>query len=83
MIINSGYRSQRHSIEAAKSSPGSHTTGRACDVRVFGADAYNLVRLAAKHGFSRIGVSQKGAISSRFIHLDDNPDFPNPTIWSY
>lgn len=83
MIINSGYRSTRHSIEAAKPSPGSHTTGRACDVRVSGPDAFALIDLAIKQGFTRIGVNQKGAHSGRFIHLDDNPVFPNPRIWSY
>lgn len=83
MEINSGYRSKRHSIEAKKVKPGSHSTGRACDVRVAGSDAYRLVALALKHGFTRIGVNQKGSVSGRFIHLDDNPDFPNPVIWSY
>jgi len=83
IIINSGYRSPRHSIEVVKDKPGAHATGRACDVRVYGPHAYEMVALAVDYGFTRIGVNQKGALARRFIHLDDNPDFPNPAIWSY
>lgn len=81
MIITSGYRSKRHSIEAAKDKPGAHTTGRACDVAVSGGDAYRLLALAIDYGFCRIGINQKG--EGRFLHLDDNVSFPNPVIWSY
>lgn len=82
MPVTSGYRSPRHSIEAAKSAPGVHTTGRATDVGVCGADALELVGIAIKHGFTGIGVNQRGG--SRFIHLDDAPSgFPRPMIWSY
>lgn len=81
MIISSGYRSKRHSIEAKKSKPGEHTTGYACDIAVSGDDAYRLILLAMMHGFQRIGVNQKG--NGRFVHLGDNPEFPNPRVWSY
>ncbi|MDP2715526.1 D-Ala-D-Ala carboxypeptidase family metallohydrolase [Rheinheimera sp.] len=82
MQISSGYRSPSHPIEAIKTKPGVHSSGRACDVVVRGADALKLIELAIKHGFTGIGVNQKGA--SRFIHLDDltNAD-SRPTIWSY
>lgn len=83
VIINSGYRSKRHSIERAKDKPGAHTTGRAADIRVSGADSYRVLALAIDYGFCRIGINQKGDHASRFIHLDDNPTFPNPVIWSY
>lgn len=83
MVINSGYRSKRHSIEAKKEKPGEHTTGYACDIAVSGDDAYRLILLAMMHGFQRIGVNQKGAIEGRFIHLGNNPEFPNPRVWSY
>lgn len=84
MIISSGYRSPRHSVEARKARPGAHAEGRACDVAVTGYAALRLVELAIAHGFTGIGINQKGA--GRFIHLDDisgNPRFPRPTIWSY
>lgn len=82
MSISSGFRSKRHSIEDIKSEPGEHTTGRACDVAVFGDDAYRLLLLAMMHGFDRIGVYQKGAAHSRHLHLGDNPYFPTPRVWS-
>lgn len=82
MRITSGFRDKTHPIEAAKASPGAHFTGRACDVAVQGEDALRLVSLAVKHGFTGIGVQQKG--SGRFIHLDDlGNGWPRPTIWSY
>ena len=84
MVISSGYRDPSHPVEAAKRQPGPHTMGRACDVAVRGADALALIVLAVQHGFTGIGVQQKGA--SRFIHLDDLPSQthqPRPAIWSY
>lgn len=83
MVITSGYRDKTHPIEARKpGSGGAHTTGRACDVAVRGADAIRIVQLAIQLGFTGIGVQQKGA--SRFIHLDDVTEgLPRPTMWSY
>jgi zinc D-Ala-D-Ala carboxypeptidase len=85
MVITSGYRHPTHPIEANKGGgPGPHTTGRACDVAVSGAEALRLVALAVDYGFTGVGVAQKG--DGRFIHLDDldrMPQRPRPTIWSY
>jgi len=83
MRISSGYRDKTHPVESSKSATGAHVMGRAADVVVSGADALQLVHLAVKHGFTGIGVQQKGP--SRFIHLDDVPSgiLPRPTIWSY
>jgi zinc D-Ala-D-Ala carboxypeptidase len=82
MTITSGYRDRTHPVEAKKSGSGAHTTGRACDVAVRGADALRLIGLALELGFTGIGVQQKGG--SRFIHLDDVTDgLPRPMIWSY
>jgi uncharacterized protein YcbK (DUF882 family) len=84
MLISSGYRDPSHPVEARKSEPGAHSSGHACDVFVTGGDALELVALAVKHGFTGIGVNQKGA--GRFIHLDDLPHEehrPRPWIWSY
>ena len=36
LTITSGYRSPRHSIEAAKAAPGTHAKGRAVDNSVYG-----------------------------------------------
>lgn len=80
MTVTSGYRDRTHPIEARKDTPGEHSTGRAVDIGVQGADALRLIRIALDAGFTRIGVQQKG--TGRFIHLGDNPAFP-PGIWSY
>lgn len=89
MRITSGYRCKDHPIESGKKSIGAHTTGRAVDVAVSRGEAYSLLRLAIRMGFTGIGVQQKG--EGRFIHLDDitaaedfdGKKFPRPTIWSY
>ena len=78
MSITSGYRCPDHPLEKAKTEPGVHSTGLACDVGVQGADAHELLRLAMHLGFTGIGVQQKGA--GRFIHLDLRAA---PTVWSY
>lgn len=80
MTITSGYRAPTHPIEAAKSAPGEHSTGRAADVAVSGVEALRVIQLALGLGFTRIGVQQKG--SGRFIHLGDSPAFA-PGLWSY
>lgn len=83
MRVTSGYRHPTHPVEARKGhATGEHTTGRCADIAVQGADALRLIKLALKHGVTRIGVQQKGA--GRFIHLGlGAPGLANPTIWSY
>lgn len=63
---------------------GPHTTGRAIDIAVRGAQAWEFLRKAMFMGFTGIGVNEKG--ETRFIHLDDlpnGPGCPRPTVWSY
>lgn len=83
MKITSGYRDPTHPIEAKKAVPGAHASGRACDVAIRGAEAVELLKLALEHGFTGIGVQQKG--EGRFLHLDDIEDGsqPRPMLWSY
>ncbi|MDF3821707.1 D-Ala-D-Ala carboxypeptidase family metallohydrolase [Leptospira sp. 96542] len=84
MTITSGYRDTSHPAEAGKSESGAHTTGRACDVAVSHGEAWRLMGLSFKHGFTGVGVQQKG--DGRFVHLDDiqaSPTQPRPTVWSY
>ena len=80
-VVTSGYRCEDHPIEARKSAPGAHTTGKAIDIAVSGEKALRLIELAQQAGIKRIGVNQKG--SGRFIHLDVCHDRPSPAIWSY
>jgi zinc D-Ala-D-Ala carboxypeptidase len=80
-VVTSGYRCPDHPIEARKSAPGAHTTGKAIDIAVTGHRALRLIELAQQAGIQRIGVNQKG--NGRFIHLDVCDDRPSPAIWSY
>lgn len=83
-IITSGYRCKDHPVEKTKSKPGTHTEGIAADILVSGSQAYKLVSCAHKHGFTGIGVKQKG--NERFIHLDSkehSEEKTRPYIWSY
>lgn len=86
MVVSSGYRSARHSIEKRKAIPGAHNTGMAADILINGHNADRLVRAAMRMGFSGIGVKQHGDHSRRFIHLDtvrSGNQFARPLIWSY
>lgn len=87
MFITSSYRSPDHPIEKKKKNgPGPHSTGRAVDVGISGAAAYQLMELAPMFGFVGIGFKQHGPHRGRFIHLDmceSTPNRPRPHIWSY
>jgi hypothetical protein len=72
IIVTSGYRSPKHSIEASKPKPGYHSKGIAVDIGCNSQDAYDIVRLAFLIGFTGIRVSQKNGLP-RFIHLDLRP----------
>lgn len=85
MPVTGPARCPAHNAKVSKTGlTGPHTTGRALDFGVLGADALDLIVLARKHGFTGIGVNQKGG--GRFIHLDDlpnGPGCPRPYCWSY
>tara|TARA_R100001510_G_C7558030_1_gene139157 strand:- start:169 stop:552 length:384 start_codon:yes stop_codon:yes gene_type:complete len=86
MIITSGYRNAEHNASIGGSSKSAHIHGCAVDVAVSGSNAYNLIKLAFEHGFSGIGVAQKGPHNSRFVHIDTmegSDEILRPTIWSY
>jgi hypothetical protein len=85
MNISSGYRDKTHPVEASKKGTGEHQFGTCCDVAISGNGATELLRIAMKHGVTRIGVQQKGVFKSRFLHLGvgSQGKFPNPWIWSY
>ncbi len=86
MIVSSGYRHESYNqvIGGAKNSP--HLYGKAVDIVISGKSAYRLMKLAIQHGFTGIGVSQRGPHEKRFLHIDtmENSDtHPRPWIWSY
>lgn len=75
--ITSGFRSEKHSLEAKKSSgPGQHTRGIAADIAVSGgAQRFTVVSKAIKLGFSGIGVHKS------FVHVDTRQGVP--VLWEY
>ena len=85
--INSGFRCPMHNAQASQTGlSGPHTTGKAVDILVSGEDTYHLLGLAIKLGFTGIGLSQRGAHNSRFLHLDmiePGPGRPRPFVWTY
>ena len=85
MVITSGYRTPAYNAQISSTGEnGPHTTGRAVDIQASGAHAFNIIALAKKHGFTGIGLNQKGPHAQRFVHLDDLGDgFPRPWTWTY
>ena len=86
LVISSGYRTPEYNAEVSSTGlTGPHTTGRAVDIKVNGEPAWRLLSIAGDSGFHGIGVSQKGAHASCFIHIDDVPNetHPRPWVWSY
>ena len=76
MTITSSYRCANHPNERTKVKTGTHNQGIAFAVYVSnGAQRYELVSLAIKHGANGIGVEKN------FIHID----FRNTTrvVWVY
>lgn len=85
--VNSGYRCPTHDKNVGGLGNGPHTIA-AVDLGVYGAQAVKVLEHALKLRFTGIGVSQKGSISSRFLHLDALPadaliQRPRPFIWTY
>lgn len=81
MPVASGYRCSKHNAAVSETGlTGPHTLGQAVDISIGHQDAYDLLHLALMHGFTGIGVQQKGA--QRFLHLDTLKD-GRPTVWSY
>jgi uncharacterized protein YcbK (DUF882 family) len=88
MKVSSAYRCPEHnSAVSSTGMTGPHTSGKAIDIQVSGAEAHLLLGVAMGYDFSGIGIAQKGAHGSRFIHLDTletgETKGPRPWIWSY
>lgn len=82
--VNSWYRTPKHDLSIGGA--GVHPTGQGIDFGISGHAAFKMISLASKHGFTGIGVSQRGAHNKRFIHLDTmdgTAKRPRPWVWSY
>lgn len=80
MTVTSGYRDPTHPQEAKKAQPGQHSKGLAADIACDATEAHAIAKLAFKHGFTGIGISQKAGLP-RFIHLDKRTG--PPVIYCY
>ena len=83
--LSSAYRCGEYNKKVSNTGLcGPHTTGLAVDIRCSGKDAHDILTLALELGVHGVGISQKGAHSTRFIHIDMLP-YGNlrPWIWSY
>ena len=84
LIISSGYRSPEH--DEAVGGAGVHPTGNAADIRCFGEKASRVLTIALQM-FPGVGIQQKGAHETRFVHVDmmplDDPARPRPWVWTY
>lgn len=84
--VSSCARCAAHNTAVGGGRNSPHVLRRGIDILISGEKAFILVKLAIHHGFTGIGISQKGEISKRFIHLDDLESdslHPRPLIWSY
>lgn len=80
MSPSSGYRHPSHPVEARKGhSNGEHTQGTCADIECdSSADRFVLVRLALKHGVTRIGIAKN------FLHFGiGGRGLPDNVIWEY
>lgn len=78
VIVSSGYRCAKHSVEAAKAQPGLHRDGLAADIYVVGMTArelYQYVRQVPE--FRGIGVDDEQG----YVHVDIRST--PPAKWCY
>ncbi len=87
MPITSGYRCPMHNASVSSTGlRGPHVTGKAADIAVMGEDALKVLRIALEDpAITGVGIAQRGAPATRFLHLDalDPGNYPRPTVWSY
>ncbi len=77
-VITSGFRTVSRNILVGGVSDSSHTKGCAVDIACRDSvNRYLIINAAIYAGFNRIGIS------SKFIHLDNDPDKPKNVIWTY
>ena len=80
----SGFRAPEYNEKVSSTGrSGPHTTGHACDIHIFGAEALELIKIAQAHGITGIGFKLHGPKNKRFIHLDDLTGPARPNSWSY
>jgi len=78
IVIESGFRCEKHNKEV-KGVPGSsHTLGQAADIRCYlAADRYALLKIFLTLGIHRIGIGRS------FLHIDVSETLPANVVWTY
>ena len=76
MIVNSGYRCDKHNKEIGGSSNSAHLRGLAVDIKCeTSADRFLLLSLFYSVGFKRIGAYDK------WIHVDVDESLSQKVLW--
>lgn len=90
LIVSSGYRCPLYNSYISKTGmSGPHTSGKAADIKIYGAAALSLLEwaLGEEFDFTGIGDKQHGPRGKRFVHLDILQDHetsgPRPWKWTY
>ena len=77
-VLNSAYRSVKWEKDHKRTGSGSHTKGRAVDIRCNSdANRMKIVRACIEVGFTRIGIGKT------YIHVDDDPTKTQNVMWHY
>ena len=78
MHINSGCRCPSHNAAVEGVPHSAHMRGLAADISTMDGELrFKLIGAAMTIGFERIGVGKN------FVHLDIDPDLPQPRLWPY
>ena len=79
IVINSGYRCQKHNKEVGGVPNSAHTRGWGSDLRCEGSrNRFELLRAIMLSGkFNRVGIGKD------FIHVDLDPDKDPKVAWLY
>ena len=78
MIVNSGYRCEKHNKKVGGKENSAHRRGTAADIKCNSStDRFKLIELAYEAGFKRLGLE------GGFIHLDVDEELPRNVFWIY
>ena len=74
MVVNSGYRCEKHNKAVGGSANSAHLRGAGDIKATTSKEKFLIVNAAIKAGFHRIGIYQN------FVHLDDDDSLPDHVI---
>jgi uncharacterized protein YcbK (DUF882 family) len=90
IVLTSAFRCPEYDLELRssrdQSSTGAHSRGRAIDANMWGDRLWNALGFAISADLLGIGLQQKGAYNTRFVHFDNmisETGRPRPWVWTY